>query len=375
MTSPLTADNLFDLLKVGERAASRHKRKVIDALREGAKNLLVNQDVVTASGGKRVRVRVRMLETPTFRFDYHDNVNVGIGKDGHPEPGDILIDENEGEDGEDGEGGDGDGSTYEVEMSVDELIDLLMEAWALPNLEAKKRNEVVSEDYVLGDISRKGPMSRVHKKRTLKNAIARSIATDRELIIHNDDLRFRSPKDVVSYSSSAVIVLIRDRSGSMGPFERKVSRMLSIWLVQFLRRRYDKVAIRFVLHDHAADEVDEHTFYNVASGGGTNISEGYIFAQKVLDEYPESEWNRYAVSFSDGGDFDVESSIAELRRMLPTLQAFFYTEIANYGVSQASEFWQAQHGIEEEFDNFIRYSIASEDEIGDALRAFLSGNE
>lgn len=361
--------DLFDLTRVGERAAARHKRRVLDALRDGASDLLLSEDVVTSNGGKLVRVKVRVLETPTFRFDYHDFVNVGIGD---PEPGKVIHDEND----EEGEGpgsgaGNGGKSEYDVEMTMDDLIELLMEAWELPNLEAKKRNEIVTEDYNFTDISRKGPRSRVHKKRTMKNAIKRAAQTEEPVVIHNDDLRFRAPKVTHSYSSNAAIVLVRDRSGSMGPFEMRVSRMTAVWLVQFLRRRYDTVAIRFVLHDHSAQEVDEQTFYNVRSGGGTEIAQAYRFAQKVLEDYPESEYSRYVVHFSDGDDFNVAASIDEMETMLPGLAAFFYAEIDRTDSDNSSAFWQAQHQIEEDNDNFIRYSIGAEEDVADALKHFL----
>lgn len=369
----MTEDLLWDLLRVGERAAARHKRKVKDALRSGASDLLLSEDVVTSAGGKRVRVRVRIMEVPTFTFDYHDQVQVGIGD---PEPGEIIIDENEGEGEGEGPGaGNGGGNTYEVEMSMDELIELLMEAWELPNLEAKKKNEIVTEDYNLNDISRKGPMSRVHKKKTMKNAIKRAAAQGKEIVIHNDDLRYRSPKVTYSYSSNAAIVLVRDRSGSMGPFEMKVSRMTAVWLVQFLRRRYDTVSIRFVLHDHAAQEVDESTFYNVRSGGGTSIASAYRYARGILDEYPESDYSRYLVHFSDGDDFDVNASVKEIEEVLPSLAAMFYVEIDGYGGENNSAFWVAQNLIEKEHSNFVRYAITEEEDVPDALREFLSINE
>lgn len=368
----MPTDTLFDLLRIGERSAARHKRRVMDALKDGAKDLLVSEDVVTSAGGKRVRVKVRLLELPTFRYDYHDFQMIGLGD---AQPGDVIEDENptdaEGE-GE-GAGKGGGGTSYEVEMSTDELIDLLMEAWELPNLEAKKKNEIVTEDYAFTDISKKGPASRIHKKKTIKNAIKRAAATGGEILIHNDDLRFRAPKVKHSYSSNAAIVLLRDRSGSMGPFEMKVSRMTAVWLVQFLRRRYDTVAIRFVLHDHAVNEVDEHTFYHVRSGGGTQIASALRFCQGILKQYPEAEYSRYLVQFSDGDDWEVDESVREITTMLPGLAAYFYVETNGWSRKQNSTFWMAQNPLEEN-DNFIRYAISEESDVPDALREFLQRN-
>ena len=368
-------DSLRDLLHVGERAAARHKRKVIDALKKGASDLILSEDIVTSNGGKTVRVRIKVMETPVFAFDHHDEPAIGIGEDA--QPGEVVLSEDE-EEGEEGEGsgaGNGGGREYHVTMNMDDLIELLMEAWGLPNLEAKKRTEIVSEDYSLSDIARKGPMSRVHKKRTLRNALKRAAATGGDVVIHNDDLRFRAPKQTFTYSSNAVIVLVRDRSGSMGDFEMKASRITSMWLVQFLRRRYDRVVIRFVLHDHAAEEVDENTFFHVSSGGGTQIAEAYRFAGTLLNEYPESEFSRYVVHFSDGDDWDVEASIKEMEDLLPSLQCFAYYEVDSSEGSHFSMFWNAQTVKMEDYPNFVRYAITSEDDVPDALREFLGSNE
>ena len=365
-------DNLWDLFRVGERAAARHKRKLYDRLKESATDLLLSEDVVTSDGAKKVRVKIRVLEIPRFLYDYHDETQTGIGKE--PKPGDVLWEEQE----EEGEGagsgaGNGGGSTYEVEMSMDELIEMLIEQWELPNLDEKRKNEIVSEDYTMTDISTKGPMSRVHRKRTVKNAIKRAVATGDELLIHNDDLRFKSPKTTFTYTSNAVIVLLRDRSGSMGPFEMKVSRITSMWLVQFLRRRYDKVAIRFVLHDYDASEVDEDTFYHVTSGGGTSIANGYRFVDKVLDEYPRSMWNRYVVHFSDGDDWSTKDSIGEMRNLLGKTEAVAYFEVDQTG-SHVSEFWHDLEAVEQDYKNFIRSEITREEDVQEALRTFLSAD-
>lgn len=363
-------DNLWDLFRVGERAAARHKRKLYDRLKASASDLLLSEDVVTSDGAKKVRVKIRVLEIPRFLYDHHDATQVGIGKE--PQPGDILWEEDEGEGAGSG-AGNGGGNTYEVELSMDELIEMLIEQWELPNLDEKRRNEIVSEDYTMTDISTKGPLSRVHRKRTVKNAIKRAVATGEELLIHNDDLRFKSPKTTFNYTSNAVIVLLRDRSGSMGPFEMKVSRITSMWLVQFLRRRYDKVAIRFALHDYDANEVDEHTFYHVTAGGGTSIANGYRFVDKVLDEYPRSQWNRYVVHFSDGDDWDTGQSIEEMRNLLHKTEAVAYYEVDNSG-THVSDFWTGTEEMESEFRNFIRAEITREDDVPEALRAFLSAD-
>lgn len=370
-------DALWDVLRVGERSADRHKRRVIEAMKQGASGLLTQAgDLVTGNGGKIVKVRINVLETPMFAFDYHDSPQVGIGD---AQPGDVIdteIEDEEEGDGKEGGKGNGGGRSYEVELSLDDVIELLMDAWNLPNLEPKKKAEIRSEDWTNSDISRKGPMSRVHKRRTMKEAIKRAAASGGSVVIHNDDLRYRAPRETVSYSSNAVIVLARDRSGSMGHFEMKVSRITAIWLVQFLRKRYDRVEIRFVLHDDVANEVDESTFYHVRSGGGTQIAQAYRLVRKILNEYPVTEYNRYAVHFSDGGDWNMEESLLELKEILPLVQTFCYFEVNGWEGANFSMFWKAMQGFGFQDDpKVVMAGINDEDDVADALRAFLGREE
>ena len=79
----------------------------------------------------------------------------------------------------DGEGGAGDqpgGHILEVELTMEELADILGEELALPRIEPRgKKNIVTTRDKYTG-IRQAGPESLRHFKRTFKRALKRQIA-------------------------------------------------------------------------------------------------------------------------------------------------------------------------------------------------------
>src|SRR5438445_9288640 len=81
---------------------------------------------------------------------------------------------------EEGEGGAGDqpgGHILEVDLSLEELADILGEELALPRIEPRgKKNIVTTKDKYTG-IRQAGPESLRHFKRTFKRALKRQISS------------------------------------------------------------------------------------------------------------------------------------------------------------------------------------------------------
>src|SRR5207245_3481072 len=73
----------------------------------------------------------------------------------------------------------------------------------------------------------------------------------------NDDLRFRTWEPTIVEDNNAVIIAMRDVSGSMGEFEKYITRSFYFWMVRFLRTTYANVEIVFITHHTEAREVDE----------------------------------------------------------------------------------------------------------------------
>ncbi len=95
-----------------------------------------------------------------------------------------------------------------------------------------------------------------------------------------------------------------DVSGSMGTFEKYVSRAFYYWMVRFLRTRYDNVEIAFVAHHTEAKEVTEEEFFTRGESGGTKASSAYQLALELVEQrYRPEDWNIYPFHFSDGDNW------------------------------------------------------------------------
>ena len=61
---------------------------------------------------------------------------------------------------------------------------------------------------------------------------------------------------------------------------------------------------RFIIHDAAATEVDQETFYHTRESGGTRISSAYELCLKLMREtFPPEEYNIYPFHFTDGDNY------------------------------------------------------------------------
>ena len=76
-----------------------------------------------------------------------------------------------------------------------------------------------------------------------------------------------------------------------------------------MKKHYKGLETRFIIHDAAAKEVDENTFFRTSESGGTLISSAYKLCQKMIeDKYPPHEWNIYPFHFSDGDNWSGEDT-------------------------------------------------------------------
>ena len=178
----------------------------------------VQQGELLGRQGKRtISIPVPSIELPRFR--YGDKQQGGVGQ-GQGQPGDPLS-QQEGEAG--GQAGQGEGQhLLEVDVTLDELADLLGEALALPRLKPRGQDRIVSTRTKYTGVSPSGPESLRHFKRTYQQALRRQLAAGlydprRPVIIPvREDRRYRTWKEVPLPETNAVIIYMMDVSGSMG---------------------------------------------------------------------------------------------------------------------------------------------------------------
>lgn len=360
------------LLKI-EKDHQRFRQIVKGRIREDLRKFLTRGELFGAEGKKLISIPVRGIDIPTFR--YGDNNNEGVGS-GDAEVGDELQSDADGI----GPGGTEPGRhILEVEISLEELADLLGEELQLPRIQPKGKKQITAEkDRYIG-IRQTGPESLRHFKRTFRRALRRQLMSgsynpDEPLILfQRRDKMYRSWKSVLQPQSNAVIVYMMDVSGSMGDEQKELVRMEAFWIDAWLRRNYQGIESRYIVHDVRATEVDRQTFFHLREDGGTRISSAFHCARELLDRnYAADEWNIYLFHFSDG-DNSSESDNAEccdlLRaELLPRVNLFGYCQVASaYGSGNFISVLEDSLG---DAENVLTSRVSNKDDIYESLKTF-----
>jgi hypothetical protein len=302
----------WELRRRGLKDSLRHDQRVKDAIRKNLRELIAEEAIITSDGQKRVKLPIRYLEQ--YRFKY-GQPQQGVGQ-GPGQPGDVLG-------GRPGDGtGPGDGMpgdqpgelTYEVEVPLDELTQMMLEDLALPWLEEKPARQVTSTSHRHTDVRRHGSLANLDKRRTLlanvKRHAARGLATVGRL--HEHDLRYRVWDTHEETHANAAVYMLMDRSGSMTTSKKYIARSFFFWMVQFLRRKYRHVETVFIAHDTEAQVVPEQDFFTLSNSGGTRCSSAYEVALAHLQQHhPAARWNVYLFHFSDGDNLPHDNAVCK----------------------------------------------------------------
>jgi uncharacterized protein len=260
-----------------------------------------------------VQVPVRMLEHARFKLaDGRSQTGAGQGEG---EPGDLLQpgqpDASAAPGGE-GNGGDGHGEVrLLLEFSVDEVIDWVWEEFKLPDLQPRPGARIDEAELVRTGWDKRGARSRLDRRRTIKEAIKRRAVQHDPVPFTNDDLRFRQLATRIRPSTSATILFVIDVSASMTQQERKLAKSFFFFALHGIRRKYSKVATRFIAHTTHAWEFSEDEFFQVSGMGGTIASSAFrLVRELVVRELDPSHDNIYMFYASDGENFTEDRAAA-----------------------------------------------------------------
>jgi uncharacterized sporulation protein YeaH/YhbH (DUF444 family) len=359
-----------------EEDLSRFKQIVRGKIRKNLRKYISSGELIGRQGKDKISIPLPQVDIPRFRFD--DKQSGGVGQ-GEGEPGDPVS----------GEEGDGQGKAgespgehvLEVEVTLEELADILGEELELPNIESRGKEKIVAvrDRYVA--VRRTGPESLRHFKRTYREALKRQIASgtynpkNPVIIPVREDKRFRSWRREEIPETNAVVIYMMDVSGSMGEEQKEIVRIESFWIDTWLRRHYKGLETRFIIHDAVAREVDRETFFTTRESGGTMISSAYKLCVEIMEaDYPSSEWNIYPFHFSDGDNWSVDDTKACLRlleeKIFPGSNVFCYGQVESpYGSGQ---FIKDLHGaFGEENEGIITSEIKDRGAIVDSIKTFL----
>ncbi|WP_129672202.1 DUF444 family protein [Candidatus Chloroploca sp. Khr17] len=363
-------------MKRVDRDLGRFRQIVRGKIKQDLRKYMSHGEMIGRQGKRYVSIPVPQIDLPQFRYGAKQGGGVGQGEGDVGDP----IGQGDPQQGQ-GEAGSEPGQhVLEVDVPLEELAAILGEELQLPNIQPKGQKNLISEKDKYSGIRRTGPNSLRHFKRTYREALRRQISSgeydsvDPIVVPIRDDMRYRSWKEVMIPESNAVIIYMMDVSGSMGSEQKELVRITAFWIETWLRSQYKEIDIRYIVHDAAAKEVDQETFYHIREGGGTKISSAYKLCNRLIDErYPANEWNIYPFHFSDGdnwGGGDTRECVELLKKeLLPKANLFCYGQVRSlYGSGRFA------HDLEEYLSNDERIvisEITERDDVYDTIKDFL----
>ncbi len=362
-----------------ETDVNRFRKIVRGKIKENLKKFISSGELIGRQGKKIISIPLPRIDLPHFQFGSNPQRGLGQGEGNLGEP----IDQGESQTGPNqGKASDKPGQhALEVEVSLEELGDILGDELGLPRIDNKGKKNISQKKYKYQGLLRNGPESLKNFKRTFKEALKRQIgmgdySSSNPIVIPiKEDKRYRSFKVEDRPEASAVIIYMMDVSGSMGEEQKELVRLTAFWLNTWLKLNYDNLETVFIVHDAAAREVDENTFYHTKESGGTLISSAFKLCEKIINEkYPASEWNIYLFHFSDGDNWsgsDTSDSFHILDTvLLPSCNMFAYGQVeSRYGSGQFLKDLNKHYGDDNE--KIITHSIKNKEGIMDALKVFL----
>ena len=362
-----------------KRDHSRFRQIVKGKIKHDLKKYVTNGEMIGRKGKDTVTIPLPQIDIPHFRFGEKEQGGVGQG-DG--KPGDAVGKGDQEQPGEGKQAGNQGGEhQLEVDLTLQELAEILGEQLELPKIEPRGHKTLKSKTDKYTGIANQGPNSLRHFKRTFKETLRRQIASgtydpDNPIIVPiKKDMRYRSWKSDVRHENSAVIIYMMDVSGSMGDEQKEIVRTEAFWIDTWLRSQYKGIETRYIIHDATAREVDEDTFFKTRESGGTLISSAYKLCEKIIEtDYAPSDWNIYPFHFSDGDNWSGEDTRICMdllnQSLLQKCNVFCYGQVeSRYGSGQFYKDLKEQYGSDHA--SVILSKIENKEGILQSIKDFL----
>jgi uncharacterized protein len=306
----------------------RFERKQEKLVQEGLERFLYTDKMRIDDGKGIVEVDIPRIDIPHFKYGANQG-GVGMGKEG--EEGDSVGDDTE--------------EMEKKTIPFPRLLDMMIEKWQLdlPELEPSPQ-KVTQEKIKYTKVRQYGPRALLHKRRTLKNALLRSISQGTyvpggPLPIEKDDMEYRSFQRIQEPLKDVSMIFLMDSSSSMTKEYLDYIRKEVYWLPRLLSRMHEnqngtplEIGCRYVLHTDVAYEAEnEEDFLTTGWGGSTLVSKGLTLCKEIIEEEKSKGVKNFLLlQYSDGdyehGDRDrivnATDDVYELSKL------FTYTQIA-----------------------------------------------
>src|SRR5580698_4263014 len=233
-----------------EHDLSRFKQIVRGKIRANLRKYVTHGEMIGRKGRDLVSIPLPSLDVPHFRYGKNGGggVGQGEGEEGSPvAPGD-------GEQGGAGQaGGDPGAHVLEVEVSLEELAQIMADEFQVPRIEPKGKKNISQEKARYTSIRRSGPESLRHFKRTYMEALRRQISSrsynaGSPLVVPiREDKRYRAWNTTELPEANAVVIYMMDVSGSMTDDQKQIVRTEAFWIDTWLKSQYGGLEVRYII--------------------------------------------------------------------------------------------------------------------------------
>ena len=360
----------------------RHRQLVEKSIKDNLGDILSEESIIGEGKNKKYKIPIKGIKE--YQFIYGKNSKGVASGTGEEKRGDRLSDGKDGK-GKNGAGNNEGEDVYETEITLEELMDYIIEDLYLPNLDRKKYSEITIESSGKKQgYQRHGINPRLAKKKTVVSKLARKQGKKRALLevgvieelerfpFKEEDLRYHRVKKKPKRESNALMIFIMDVSGSMDSTKKYLARSFFFVISKFLRRKYNNIAFEFISHTTVAKKVSEFEFFHKAESGGTYISSGLNLALEIIkDKYPPDMWNIYPLYASDGDNWaeDNEKAVKVVKELCSISSMFGYAELLPSTYS-TTMFYRFSKEIPER--NFIPVIVKEKKDLWEALKEMLS---
>lgn len=341
------------------------------AVKKNFKDYISHHEMLVPRGKDTYAIPIPRIDLPKFVYGRKSvgGVGSGDGDIGTAISGSDKIGSSAGDSSED--------HPIEVENSLEELSKMLCEELELPNLKDKGKQKIPWFSTKYRGISKVGPRSLVHRKRSIKEALKRNIiegnyVAGQPFSLRKEDFRYRSPKRILLPDPRAVVFYLMDVSGSMGWEQISMVRNLSFWIDVYLSGQYKGIMHKYLLHDSKAWETDKHSFYHTSGRGGTKLSSAIVLADGMIEkDFSPIEWNIYLFHFSDGdnlGDDDDAVCLTRLDSMKTYINQYAFAQVKS---ETPGKFKKLLDEFFDEEKNIVTASLNEREDCYDVLKIFL----
>ena len=358
--------------RIGEDHAD-FRRVISGRTREELRRLIKTKQIVKSRPNKngRMTISIPQIDQPII---VHGPNPKGVGR-GPGKPGDMIKGPDKG-DGKGDQAGEGHQEGILISVDMDDVLKMLGEDLALPPMKPKPTQTFEEVKVIYNHISKMGPESLRHTRRTMLEAIKRLAASDQlnkpvmvpgskvpmSLIIpENQDKRYKQYREITIPSSNAVIFFARDCSGSMDSYKCDIVSDMSWWIDVWIRKFYEKVERVYMVHDDEAEEVDEKKFYSYRDGGGTACSSAFkLIGEMIENKFPPQSYNIYIFYFTDGDNMGYDNE-----KLLELLGKFDPKDVNLIGITQVMPY--GSQGVKELVDEALAEKTLNSENIRTAL--------